>query len=282
MAGSFSSEIDILDQPDGIGSPFAKSTLLHVLIVGGLIGYGYVHNLLHGSEWGSNATQQGAIQATLVSNAALPLPQDHPPTDNVLATENPSLAPELPGTEDRASSPARRDSHSRKTDPRQAAGQAGPGSSAPPHPGETAKQGDFWRGSAGQCAAGHRQQQRQHSPGGNRRGFWVALRLVRRCDQAQGSAGLVPAGGRAEYTRGRHRLCPVYGCERRLSRQRFPGHAQQLSFAQFFLHARRAACRYLRPAPRGLQRKQPERALSLHVSWCKIDYRSNQHSRILV
>jgi periplasmic protein TonB len=96
MAGSFSSEIDILDQPDGIGSPFAKSTLLHVLIVGGLIGYGYVHNLLHGSEWGSNATQQGAIQATLVSNAALPLPQDHPPTDNVLATENPSLAPELP------------------------------------------------------------------------------------------------------------------------------------------------------------------------------------------
>jgi periplasmic protein TonB len=96
MAGSFSSEIDVLDQPDGIGSPFAKSTLLHVLIVGSLIGYGYVHNLLHGSEWGSNATQQGAIQATLVSNAALPLPQDHPPTDNVLATENPSLAPELP------------------------------------------------------------------------------------------------------------------------------------------------------------------------------------------
>jgi periplasmic protein TonB len=95
MVGSFSSEIDILDQPDGIGPPFAKSTLLHVLIVGGLIGYGYVHNMLHGSEWGSNATQQGAIQATLVSNAALPLPQDHPPTDNVLATENPSLAPEL-------------------------------------------------------------------------------------------------------------------------------------------------------------------------------------------
>jgi len=95
MAGSYSSEIDILDQPDGIGSPFAKSTLLHVLIVGGLVGYGYVHNLLHGSEWGSNASQQGAIQATLVSNAALPLPEDRPPTENVLATENPSLAPEL-------------------------------------------------------------------------------------------------------------------------------------------------------------------------------------------
>src|ERR1700733_424327 len=94
MAG-FSSHDDILDQPDGIGSPFAKSTVLHVLIFAGLIGYGYVHNLLHGNEWGSNSFQQGAIQATLVSTAALPLPQDHPPTDNVLATETPSVAPAL-------------------------------------------------------------------------------------------------------------------------------------------------------------------------------------------
>src|ERR1700678_3994673 len=93
MAG-FSSD-EILDQPDGIGSPFAQSTILHVLIFAGLIGYGYVHNLLHGNEWGSNSFQQGAIQATLVSTAALPLPQDHPPTDNVLATETPSPAPAL-------------------------------------------------------------------------------------------------------------------------------------------------------------------------------------------
>jgi protein TonB len=86
---------DILDQPDGLTSPFFQSTLLHGLIVGLLIGYGYVHNFFHGSEWGSNAFQQGAIQATLVSNAALPLPQDHPPTDNVLATETPSVAPSI-------------------------------------------------------------------------------------------------------------------------------------------------------------------------------------------
>src|SRR6202789_3188820 len=93
MAG-FSSD-EVLDQTDGIGSPFAQSTILHVLIFAGLIGYGYVHNLLHGSEWGANSFQQGAIQATLVSTAALPLPQDHPPTDNVLATETPSVAPAL-------------------------------------------------------------------------------------------------------------------------------------------------------------------------------------------
>ena len=61
---------------------------MHVLVFAGLIGYGYVQNLLHGNEWGANSFQQGAIQATLVSTAALPLPQDHPPTDNVPATEN--------------------------------------------------------------------------------------------------------------------------------------------------------------------------------------------------
>jgi protein TonB len=86
---------DLLDQPEGLGTPFAKSTGLHLLVVGALIGYGFVHNLLHGTEWGANFSQQGAIQATLVSSAALPLPQDHPPTDNVLATETPSVAPAL-------------------------------------------------------------------------------------------------------------------------------------------------------------------------------------------
>src|ERR1700728_1690172 len=94
MAGCASHD-EILDQPDGIGSGFAKSTVMHVLILAGLIGYGYVHNLFHGNEWGANSFQQGAIQATLVSTAALPLPQDHPPTDNVLATETPSVAPAL-------------------------------------------------------------------------------------------------------------------------------------------------------------------------------------------
>jgi periplasmic protein TonB len=65
------------------------------LVVGLLVGYGYVHNMLHGSDWGGNFTNEGAIQATLVSNASLPLPNEHPPTDNVLATETPSEAPAL-------------------------------------------------------------------------------------------------------------------------------------------------------------------------------------------
>src|ERR1700684_138293 len=93
MAGFFSH--DILYHPDAIASPFFQSTLMHGLVVGLLIGYGYMHNLFHGSEWGANAFQQGAIQATLVSTAALPLPQDHPPPDNVLPPEPRSVAPAL-------------------------------------------------------------------------------------------------------------------------------------------------------------------------------------------
>jgi periplasmic protein TonB len=86
---------DILEEPDGLRSPLAQSLLLHALVAGALIGYGYVHSLFRGSDWGANAYQEGAIQATLVSTAALPLPQDHPPTENVLATETPSVAPAL-------------------------------------------------------------------------------------------------------------------------------------------------------------------------------------------
>jgi protein TonB len=44
--------------------------------------------------WG-NQQAPGAIQATLVSSA-LPLPQDTPPTPNVLATETPSPSPAAP------------------------------------------------------------------------------------------------------------------------------------------------------------------------------------------
>jgi periplasmic protein TonB len=75
--------------------PMAKSALLHVLAVLLLLGYAYAHHLFHGSEWGSNNFQEGAIQATLVNSAAVPLPQEHPPTENVLETTTPSEAPAL-------------------------------------------------------------------------------------------------------------------------------------------------------------------------------------------
>jgi periplasmic protein TonB len=88
--------LDSIDDRESLGRPFAKSMVLHVLIAASLIGYAYVNDFFHGREWGSNSVEQGSIQATLVSSAALPLPQDNPPTDNVLATDNPSPAPEIP------------------------------------------------------------------------------------------------------------------------------------------------------------------------------------------
>jgi periplasmic protein TonB len=97
---AWSGEGDLLDALDydreRLATPFAKSMLLHIAIVASFVGYAYLNHFFHGREWGSNSLEQGAIQATLVSSAALPLPQDHPPTDNVLATESPSPAPEIP------------------------------------------------------------------------------------------------------------------------------------------------------------------------------------------
>ena len=81
---------------DAFGPPMAGSFVLHLAIAGSLILYVWLAGRLHGNEWGNNAPP-GAIQATLVSSApSIPLPQDTPPTPNVLATQTPSPAPAPP------------------------------------------------------------------------------------------------------------------------------------------------------------------------------------------
>ena len=92
---SYGGDANALESGTRLGGDLAKSLLLHLLAAGALLAYGYVHGFFQGSSWGQNSTAEGAIQATLVSSAALPLPQDHPPTDNVLATDTPSPAPML-------------------------------------------------------------------------------------------------------------------------------------------------------------------------------------------
>ncbi len=78
------------------GTPIAGSFLLHLLVAAAVTIYAYIAGHLHGNEWGNNQAP-GAIQATLVSSApTLPLPQETPPTPNVLATETPSQAPAPP------------------------------------------------------------------------------------------------------------------------------------------------------------------------------------------
>ena len=76
------------------GVPFAESFGLHLLVIGALASSVWLHSRIRGNEWGQNL--DGAIQANLVSNApSIPLPQVQKPTDNVLATENPSPAPAI-------------------------------------------------------------------------------------------------------------------------------------------------------------------------------------------
>jgi protein TonB len=91
-----SRQADLLDSKDPFGVPVISSAIFHLAFAGALAGIAYLGGLLPHDTWG-NATPGGAISATLVSSApALPLPQDRPPSDSVLATEKPSPAPAPP------------------------------------------------------------------------------------------------------------------------------------------------------------------------------------------
>jgi protein TonB len=87
---------ELLEERKGqFGSNFYGSLGLHLAIIGALAGSMWLH-LRHGNNWGAGDTNS-AIQASLVSSApSVPLPSDHPPTQNVLATETPSEAPSIP------------------------------------------------------------------------------------------------------------------------------------------------------------------------------------------
>ena len=83
--------------PETLGKPrIGGSLLVHIGIVAFVVAWVFIANHFRGSEWGNERTP-GAIQATLVSSApAIPLPQDQPPTQNVVATQMPSPAPAPP------------------------------------------------------------------------------------------------------------------------------------------------------------------------------------------
>ncbi len=92
--------VEVERQP--FGAPAVGSLALHIGIAGAFLLLAYINGHLHRDMWGSNE-KQGAIQATLVSNApALPLPQEMPPSPNVLATETPSPAPMIEAQQPKA------------------------------------------------------------------------------------------------------------------------------------------------------------------------------------
>ncbi|HTW45481.1 MAG TPA: TonB family protein [Acidobacteriaceae bacterium] len=83
--------------PETLGKPkLGRSVLLHLGVIVFVFLWIFIANHFHGAEWGNQQTP-GAIQATLVSSApALPLPQLQPPSQNVVTTQTPSLAPAPP------------------------------------------------------------------------------------------------------------------------------------------------------------------------------------------
>lgn len=91
-------EREFLREP--IGKPMVAAILFHGLIFGGALGFALLASLFPHNTWGG-ANDGGAIAVQLVSSA-VPLPQDKPPNDNVLATETPSEAPPPPAPKAKA------------------------------------------------------------------------------------------------------------------------------------------------------------------------------------
>lgn len=79
--------------PEPFGRPAAGSVLLHCGVVVAIVLYGIIGGFFHRNLWGGTGPG-GAIQVNITN--AIPLPSDHPPNQNVLATEKPSEAPAPP------------------------------------------------------------------------------------------------------------------------------------------------------------------------------------------
>ena len=80
--------------PDHLGSGFARAVGLHILIAATCVGLTYIVPG-HVQHWGENAASVGAIQASMVS--AIPLPTKVAPVEkSVLASDNVAPAPKPP------------------------------------------------------------------------------------------------------------------------------------------------------------------------------------------
>jgi periplasmic protein TonB len=96
MSSNFFQAGDHLQQelaPEPLAKPAAGAVLLHCGIVVAIVLYGVIGGFFHHNLWGG-AGPGGAIQVNITSS--IPLPTDHPPNQNVLATEKPSEAPAPP------------------------------------------------------------------------------------------------------------------------------------------------------------------------------------------
>jgi protein TonB len=77
-------------------APLAWSTVFHAVLFSSMFLYAAVFGGTHGENWGGAGGGGGAMSATLVSNAAIPLPAPQEQTENVLANESKGLTESVP------------------------------------------------------------------------------------------------------------------------------------------------------------------------------------------
>jgi periplasmic protein TonB len=71
------------------------SAAAHVFFFGGIFIYAAIFGGMHAENWGGTASEGGAMSATLVSSAALPLPAPEIQTEQVLSNESRGLTQSL-------------------------------------------------------------------------------------------------------------------------------------------------------------------------------------------
>src|SRR3954467_10533084 len=87
---------DIYSEQDGWRGPLLWSVGLHGMLVAGIFIYAAVIGGVHGEDWGGSSSGGGAMSATLVSKAAIPLPRKEVQTENILANESEGLTQSQP------------------------------------------------------------------------------------------------------------------------------------------------------------------------------------------
>ena len=87
---------DIYSESDGWKRPLIWSAGLHGLLVAAIFIYAAIVGGVHGEDWGGSSSGGGAISATLVSKAAIPLPRNEIETENILANESEGLTQSQP------------------------------------------------------------------------------------------------------------------------------------------------------------------------------------------
>ncbi len=80
--------------------PLALSVALHCMLLGGILLYTTLTGGWNAEDWGGGGTGGGAINATLVSSASVPLPANEMATENIVANESKGLSQSLPKVEE--------------------------------------------------------------------------------------------------------------------------------------------------------------------------------------